>query len=66
MLSMLGKFMYMGMQMFDAFQANGESRTYDWRKTNTWLGWKGAETAALCTHRPDGGGAERPAETGLA
>ena len=36
--------MYMGMQMFDAFQANGESRTYDWRKTNNWLGWKGAET----------------------
>ena len=35
---------YPGTQMFDELQANGEIRTYDWSKYNTWSGWKGEET----------------------
>ncbi len=35
---------YPGTQMFDELQANGEIRTYDWSKYNTWSGWKGERT----------------------
>lgn len=34
---------YPGTQMFDELDRAGQIRTYDWRRYNTWSGWKGEE-----------------------
>jgi radical SAM superfamily enzyme YgiQ (UPF0313 family) len=34
---------YPGTQMFDELDRAGQIRTYDWRRYNTWSGWKGED-----------------------